>query len=236
MYLAGPSGEYARRLPYWPERGLFLDRTPSIALSGPRLPNSQAGSTYSLDLTHVPGLGCLSTPGGKILQIKLPSPNYLTKIVGTFNIEEVTSLLRHCHHLRELEWCADFDRSDRAQESQLEELSKANQPLLQHLSFFVQSQDESQILHSISAPQLQSLSLTSDNPPAENQFPNLERLYLDDVFDGGVVAVIQSTPSINTLVLRYCDKFSVMLLQALIERDDQGAFVLLPALRGLSLE
>lgn len=185
-----------------------------------------------LDLTFAPGLRCFSIRGFAVIPIKLPSPNYLTKVSGRFTIDEITSILQHCHQLRELEWRASL-ASDLT--SRLEGLSRVIHPLLDHLSFFVESPDEDRVLRSVSAPRLRSLSLMSSLAPARNQFPDLERLYLYQMSDIPIITVLRKVPDIKELAFRSCDE-SPILLQALIERNDRGVLELVPSLRELSLD
>lgn len=206
----------------------------SLNYSGSGPTGSPHRDATTLDLTLAPQLQELAINRLGIL-VRVGSGNNITRLLLILNVfvDDDIFLLRHCRKLRELSWYPTYSGITTPQ---LAELAKTDLSHLLHLSYDLYPTPETQaILQALSAPQLRSLCLGYEIMPLQNQFSNLESLFIGDFHsEMGVIPVLRAVPSIRSLTLEFTLNPTLEgYLQVLLERDEYGRFEVLPLLRDL---
>ena len=206
-----------------------------------------------LNLTRAPRLGYLSVNGSEI-PVTLPYPNNVIQVSGNFTVNATLSILQRCHHLRGFQWHDRLEDSP-GSPSRSRQLPQLRLPSLENMSFPSGSSGY-ELLPLITAPRLRILSISGSTAPTYNQFPNLELLYIYHKVRADLIPTLWSVPSIRELVIyAHSDSYQSnygnwswgdedddlyeypwSLVNALVQRDNQGVLELVPSLRGLVMQ
>ena len=204
---------------------------------GPPVLSESPELWLDLDLTLAPKLRQLSTTH-LFKSILLAPGNNLIRldIFRNQSIDNDIDILQNCPNLRELKWSSSFESFTRGKSARI------YLPFLHTLSLFMRPYGSSDyqdlVLQSLTLPLLQKLSLGFNTAPSVNQFWILETLCLLPGDDETFVFVLRNVPSLRELIFQqgYVPNEPVEVIQALVERDDDGGFDLVPLLRGLTID